>query len=134
MPLASVSHLVPRGDITRAVSVVSLVRYMWITVLHYGFVTLAFVLTCLVIIETFFDVGSRTSAVVQSHLWQMFGFTGASGGLGAYLKFLDQNEQKNLRIQQLLDKIGRMPDSPRKEKYILECIKLFSKSGTAESA
>lgn len=87
-----------------------------------------------VIIETLFDNNSRASAIIQSHTWQVLGFTGGSGGIGLYMKRLNHMEQHNITVQQMMDNLERLPNSKQKEKLILDCVKLMVNQGAKISA
>jgi hypothetical protein len=56
----------------------------------------------------------------MSNLWPMLGFGTGSGGIGLYMKRLDQQEQQTITFQQLLEEVRRMPESPHKQKAMLE--------------
>ena len=127
MPRASVSVLPPRRDLTRSVGIVALVRYSWFTCLYLLFLTTSFGLLIAVIVESFFDHGSRTSNFVESHLWHLLGFTTGSGGIGLYMKRLNKTESDNMLMQQLMDSLERLPDSKQKEKALLDCVRVLVK-------
>src|ERR1035438_3745083 len=114
MPRASISTLPPKTDLTRSVGRVALLRFQWFTYLHLGFLTVSFLTFVVVIVEMFAGQGSSTALLVQSHLWPLLGFSGSSGGIGVYLKRLDQTEQHNMMDQQFLDALERLPASRQK--------------------
>jgi len=127
MPRASDSAIPSRQSLTPSVGIVSLIGYPWFTIISILFLTASFMILAGVIITSFFDPGWRTADLVQSHLWQLLGFSTGSGGIGLYMKRLSLTESSNILTQQLLDSLERLPDSRQKEKAILECARVLVK-------
>lgn len=125
MPEVTVTAPLPPDDLLRSVFGFSMIRYKIYSCINFLFLVGALGILILVLWAVLFG-DSTTADKIVKNIWPLLGLGGSSGGIGAYLRKLEQLEQVNLTHQHALSLIGQLSDKAKKDKAILDYIKTSS--------
>ncbi len=100
-------ELPARDRVAARISELTLYRYWVISILY--ILSLSIAVGCFAAV-CFFLVGAKSYPLESSGLFGLFFTGGASGGIGAFLIRIDQEERRNIRLQQLVDALQSKPN------------------------